>query len=212
MIKFLNKRRITFGLLLWFILVFVIAYFSWGHTVAEKPAHDVTRRSNKTTKSAHTNSAPSTSLSIDSDNDGIPDVAELRTYADRDAFRRWFTHIAEMQFYRLSDQWNPEQRDCAGLVRFALREALHRHDRLWFQKMGTGYEAVAADIDSDESSEPLGNPIGEKLFRTDSGSYKASDVAEGKFSEFADARTLKNFNTVFVGRDRHQAQSGDLII
>src|SRR5690242_16315556 len=27
---------------------------------------------------------------LDSDNDGIPDVVELRTYQDRDSFRRWF--------------------------------------------------------------------------------------------------------------------------
>src|SRR5437870_5526557 len=39
---------------------------------------------------------------IDSDKDGIPDVVELRTFQDRDSFRRWFTAIAEMQFYRLS--------------------------------------------------------------------------------------------------------------
>ena len=37
---------------------------------------------------------------IDSDNDGIPDVEELRTYQDRDSFRRWFTAIAETQFYQ----------------------------------------------------------------------------------------------------------------
>src|SRR6185436_20555054 len=53
---------------------------------------------------------------IDSDNDGIPDVAELRTYQDRDSFRRWFTSIAEIQFYQLSAQWNAEQRDCAGQI------------------------------------------------------------------------------------------------
>ena len=63
---------------------------------------------------------------LDSDNDGIPDALELRTYQDRDAFRRWFTFIAENQFYRLSDQWNEDQRDCAGLARFATREALRR--------------------------------------------------------------------------------------
>lgn len=83
---------------------------------------------------------------IDSDNDGIPDVAELRTFQDRDSFRRWFTAIAENQFYQLSDQWNAEQRDCAGMVRFAMREALRRHDRIWFQKMGPGYETVAPDV------------------------------------------------------------------
>src|SRR5436190_16324756 len=41
----------------------------------------------------------------DSDNDGIPDVLELRTFQDRDNFRRWFTAIAETQFYQISDQW-----------------------------------------------------------------------------------------------------------
>src|SRR5690242_14515991 len=59
---------------------------------------------------------------IDSDNDGIPDVIELHTFQDRDSFRRWFTAIVEMQFYQLSDQWNAEQRDCAGLARFGIRE------------------------------------------------------------------------------------------
>ena len=148
------------------------------------------------------------SASLDSDNDGIPDAAELSTYADRDSFRRWFTLIAEMQFYRLSDQWNPEQRDCAGLVRFAWREALRRHDRLWFQKMGPGYEAIAPDVRSSDSE---GRPLGEKLFRTDFGPYRTRMIASGKLSEFADARTLKNFNTVFIGRDRRQAQPGDLL-
>src|ERR1044072_2499271 len=60
---------------------------------------------------------------IDSDNDGMPDITELRTFQDRDSFRRWFTAIAETQFYQLSDQWNEEQRDCAGLARVAMRGA-----------------------------------------------------------------------------------------
>src|SRR6267143_3120406 len=164
MIGFLKKQRVTCGLLLWFIFVFAIAYFSWGRTSAEKPGRDLTRRPNR---SAGTIATSTPSEALDSDNDGIPDAAELRSYADRDTFRRWFTHIAEMQYYRLCDQWNPEQRDCAGLVRFAWREALHRHDRPWFQKMGAGYQAMAADGSgyADEN-----NPLGEKLFRTDFGS------------------------------------------
>lgn len=212
MIGFLNKRRITFGLLLWFIFVFLIAYFSWGNTVAENPGLGRNNTGNKTSKIARNNPATSETLSADSDKDGIPDAAELRNYAERDSFRRWFTHIAEMQFYRLSDQWNIEQRDCSGLVRFAWREALHRHDRLWFQRMGTGYEAVAADRSSDANIDSATSPLGEKLFRTDFGAYKSGDIADGKFSEFADARTLKTFNTVFISRDRHQAQAGDLLI
>lgn len=145
---------------------------------------------------------------IDSDNDGIPDVAELRTYQDRDSFRRWFTAIAETQFYQPSDQWNAEQRDCAGLARFAIREALRRHDRIWFQKMGPGYETVAADVGELNLDN---NPLGEKIFRTDFGSFQESDLRNGRFSEFADGRSLKNFNSIFVTRDRREAQPGDLL-
>ncbi|MFN2578300.1 MAG: DUF1175 family protein [Pyrinomonadaceae bacterium] len=145
---------------------------------------------------------------IDSDNDGIPDVEELRTYQDRDSFRRWFTAIAEIQFYQLSDQWNAEQRDCAGLARFAIREALRRHDRAWFQKMGPGYETVAPDVGELNLDN---NPLGEKIFRTDFGSFQENDLRNGRFSEFADAKSLKNFNSTFITRDVRQAQAGDLL-
>src|SRR5688572_28825142 len=43
-----------------------------------------------------------TTETADSDHDGIPDFAELRTFEDRESFRRWFTAIAEVQFYQLS--------------------------------------------------------------------------------------------------------------
>jgi len=145
---------------------------------------------------------------IDSDNDGMPDVTELRTFQDRDSFRRWFTAIAETQFYELSDQWNAEQRDCAGLARFAMREALRHHDRIWFQKMGPAYQTVAPDVKSFDLDH---NPFGEKIFRTEFGSFAETDIRNGRFSEFADARTLKNFNVVFVSRDRREAQPGDLL-
>jgi uncharacterized protein len=156
--------------------------------------------------------AADSSLSIgklsDSDNDGIPDAAELHTVRDRDSFRQWFTSIAENQFYQLSDQWNAEQRDCAGLVRFATREALRRHDRIWFQKMGRGYETVAPDVAGFDLDK---NPLGERIFRTDFGTFQETDLRDGKFSEFADGRSLKNYNSVFVSRDRREAQPGDLL-
>ncbi len=158
---------------------------------------------------AHSNKAqPIVDSSADSDGDGIPDTAELRTLEDRQNFRRWFGAIAEMQFYQMSDEWNIGQRDCAGLVRFAWREALRKHDRSWFQKMGAAYEPIAADVRAFNLET---GPLGEKLFRTDFGSFQETDLASGKFSEFADARTLKNFNSVFVGRDRRRAQRGDLL-
>ena len=143
----------------------------------------------------------------DVDHDGIPDTAELRTFNDRESFRRWFTWIAEMQFYKLSDEWNTEQRDCAGLVRFAWRESLRKHDRAWYQRMGENYNSVAPDVSINLTTEPLG----EKIFRTMPGNYSPRDVSDNKFSEFADAQTLKMFNATFVSRDRQQAQPGDLL-
>lgn len=175
------------------------------HETSEQPAATSKPRAGDVGQPA--NSTNRTEL-IDSDNDGIPDVIELRSFQDRDNFRRWFTAIAETQFYELSEQWNAEQRDCAGLARFAMREALRHHDRPWFQKMGPAYQTVAPDVKSFDLDQ---NPFGEKIFRTDFGSFAATDIRNGRFSEFADARTLKNFNVVFVSRDRREAQPGDLL-
>lgn len=167
----------------------------------------VTRNINPTQPS--TESAPPAALSwSDSDGDGIPDVAELRSFVDRENFRRWFTAIAEMQFYRLSHEWSAEQRDCAGLIRFAWREALRQHDRAWFHRIGLESDPVAPDVRAYDLDH---NPLGEKLFRTAFGSFKATDLANGNFSEFADACTLKNFNAVFISRDRRRAEPGDLL-
>jgi uncharacterized protein YfaT (DUF1175 family) len=155
-------------------------------------------------------SAPASNVvgSIDSDGDGIPDAAELSSFGDRENFRRWFTGIAEQQFYETSREWNESQRDCAGLVRFSWREALRAHDRKWMARMGESYEAFAPDVRAYTLEH---SPLGEKLFRTNFGSFRESDLKDDTFSEFADARTLKEFNTTFVSRDRRQAQAGDLL-
>lgn len=142
----------------------------------------------------------------DADADGLPDTIELHSFADRTNFRKWFTALAEQQFYAPSSQWNETQRDCAGLVRFAWREALRTHDRLWFQAINI--EAVAPDVKAFALER---SPVAEKLFRTDYGAFAESDLTDGRLSEFADARTLKNYNATFISRDRRQAQAGDLL-
>ena len=204
----------------WLALVSVIfvstASLAWSFTRLRRTekfewAPALTQRSEVRSQKSES-ASPSTGVSrselIDSDNDGIPDIEELRTYQDRDSFRRWFTAIAETQFYQISDQWNVEQRDCAGLARFAIREALRRHDRTWFQKMGPGYETVAADVGEVNLDN---NPLGEKIFRTDFGSFHESDLRNGRFSEFADGRSLRNFNSTLVTRDVREAQPGALL-
>ena len=186
--------------------VILVGAFAWTLTRSKQHADTSPAR-----KAAITTTAPAPNPEAkpsDSDNDGFPDFAELRTFEDRERFRRWFTTIAETQFYQLSEQWKKDQRDCAGLVRFSIREALRRHDRAWFQKMGPAYEAVAPDVAGFNLDN---NQLGEKIFRADSGSFQESDLRNGRFTDFADARTLKNFNTTFIGRDRRQAQPGDLL-
>jgi uncharacterized protein YfaT (DUF1175 family) len=173
----------------------ILSYFTLAHS-SDTPAPT------PTTTSKRSEHEPNTDL----DHDGLPDSVELRTFNERESFRRWFTWVAEMQFYHLSDQWNPEQRDCAGLVRFAWREALRPHDRQWFQRMGENYDPVAPDLTADVAA-----PLSGKLFRTAPGTYMPNDLSAGRFSEFADAQTLKTFNVEFIGRDRSRAKPGDLI-
>src|ERR671936_248712 len=86
--------------------------------------------------------------------------------------------------------------------------AARAHDRAWFLRMGEAYDPVAPDVTAYTLER---SPVGEKLFRTAAGSFDESDLTDGAFSEFADARTLKEFNSRFVGRDRDRALPGDLL-
>ena len=205
MLAFIKRRQFGFALLACLVLVLLVSYFS----LARNPSSRLESTGKVIAPKNHaTNHASTPSASLDSDNDGIPDTAELQSYMDRENFRRWFTLIAEGQFYHMSDQWNAEQRDCAGLVRFAWRESLRHHDRAWLQKMGPAYSPVAPDVARYTLEQ---GPLGEKLFRTGFGSYKDGELSNGTFSEFADARSLKSFNAKFISRDRRVAQPGDLL-
>ncbi len=209
MLAFIKRRQFGVALLLCFILVFLASYFSLARNRKTDDSANLSHTSKNSALYNHATTNSSTpSVSLDSDNDGIPDTAELQSFMDRENFRMWFTLIAEGQFYHLSDQWKAQQRDCAGLVRFAWREALRRHDRLWFQKMGPGLTAIAPDVARYNLEQ---GPLGEKLFRTSFGSYKDGELSNGTFSEFADARSLKSFNAKFISRDRRFAEAGDLL-
>ena len=209
MLAFIKRRQFTFALVACFVLVLLGSYFSLARNQRSERIPILQSVDKTAALSNHTtNHALAHSVSLDSDNDGIPDAAELQSFMDRENFRRWFTRIAEGQFYELSKQWNADQRDCAGLVRFAWREALRHHDRAWLQKMGAAYTPIAPDVSRYTLEQ---GPLGEKLFRTSFGSYKDGELSNGTFSEFADARTLKSFNARFISRDRRVAQPGDLL-
>ena len=139
--------------------------------------------------------------------DGTPDFLRLHDPADRQAFRRWFTLLAESQFYR-GKSASPEVDDCAALLRFAYREALRTHDGAWAQAM-----ALPAPVASGEIRQyqfPY-TPVGAAVFRVRGGAFAADDLHDGAFAEFADAETLWRRDTFSVGRDVRRARPGDLL-
>ncbi len=140
----------------------------------------------------------------DSYADGTPDFLRLHTAQDRQAFRAWFTSIAEGQ----ADQSKlpAEIDDCAALLRFAYREALHAHDENWLTSHPT-----EAPLPSVRQYVYPQTPLGANLFRVRPGPFLAEDIDNGSFAQFADAQTLMERNTYRIGRDLRVARPGDLI-
>jgi uncharacterized protein len=139
--------------------------------------------------------------------DGTPDFLRLHDPADRAAFRRWFTLLAESQYYP-GRTLPAEIDDCAALLRFAYREALRDHNAEWAQ--ATAMPVPASAIDVQQYQYPY-TPLAAALFRVLGGSFAASDIANGTFAQFADVETLWRYNTFFVGRDFSRARPGDLL-
>ncbi len=140
--------------------------------------------------------------------DGTPDFLRLDDPADRAAFRRWLTVIAEYQVMRPRADAPAEITDCASLLRYAYREALKRHDTSWFQ--ATRIEASAPPGEIRAWSYPH-SPLGVALFRVKPGAFQPSDLNDGAFAQFADAKTLVERNAFFVTRDVRAALPGDLL-
>ena len=140
--------------------------------------------------------------------DGTPDFVRLTDPADQAAFRRWFTLIAEYQAERPQAQTPAEITDCASLLRYSYREALKRHDEIWFQTSGIEVAAPPGEIRA--WSYPH-SPLGTALFRVTPGAFSAEDLTDGAFAQFADAKTLVERNAYFVSRDVRAAEPGDLL-
>src|SRR5262245_28156131 len=66
----------------------------------------------------------------------------LADEADRAAFRSWFVLLADAQFERQTD----DVRDCAALVRHAVREALRAHTPEWIRRAGLPFTPTFADV------------------------------------------------------------------
>lgn len=126
-----------------------------------------------------------------------PVAAQVRfaDEADRQAFRAWFTLLADAQFYRPTADVD----DCAALVRHAVREAVRPHTPEWRARLALPAFAVAPDV----AARPGARDGMLPLFRVATG--------PDRHAEFADAATLVRLNMRAVSRDVAALRPGDLL-
>ena len=128
---------------------------------------------------------------------GLSAQVRLADESDRAAFRAWFVLLADAQFERQTD----DVKDCAALVRHAVRESLRAHTPEWVRRSGLPFTPQFADV---KSAPRAADGAGLPLFRVTAG-------ASPRYAEFADAKTLINLNTKSLGRDVNAARPGDLL-
>src|SRR6185436_20214579 len=128
----------------------------------------------------------------------MPISAQVRLAdeSDRAAFRAWFVLFADAQFERQTD----DVKDCAGLVRHAVREALRAHTPEWIRRSGLPFVPQFADVRSAPRVADASLPL-----------FQITPGPSPRFAEFADAKTLIHLNSRSLGRDVRALRSGDLL-
>jgi len=145
---------------------------------------------------------------FDSFSDGTPDFLRLGREDER-IFRRWFTFLAEAQYFQPPDRRPPEIVDCAALIRYAYREALRKHDTAWAAEARVPLLNAADSIAAWHYPDPR---MGANLFRIVPGPFDPTDLTNGAFAQFADVKTLGHYNTHRIARDLVHALPGDLLL
>lgn len=151
---------------------------------------------------------PADLLWADTVGDGTPDFMRLDDAADQKAFRDWFAVIAEFQALRPSAEVPTEVSDCAALLRYTYRQTLRGHDEEWREETGIDLDSAPGAIKKYRYPFTL---LGANLFRIMPTPLTPDDARSGAFAEFADAKTLKEFNTFFVSRHTRDARPGDIL-
>lgn len=134
----------------------------------------------------------------DDNSNGFPDILEL-DHSDSINFRNWFLEIARSQFAKKSDLW--KDRDCSGLIRFAYKEALKKHDETWEKNLNFVHYSSIQKPDVKKYNYPDVPLVGTNIF-------KISDL---EFGVFADAYHLLKYNVDFVSKDYKKAKPGDIL-
>lgn len=113
------------------------------------------------------------------------------------AFRNWLQLIVHQQLNRgPSLRW--QQRDCAGLVRFASAEALRPHDNAWLKANGFWGKKLPPELNLSAGQ------LAELRH-----AWRRADGTQGAF---VSALELVQNNTQAVGRDMAQLQVADLLL
>lgn len=143
----------------------------------------------------------------DENSDGYPDAMTLYG-EDAENFIRWFLNIAIYQFLEPSPKWPENQRDCAGLIRFAFKEALKKHDESWYRNTGINLELwrekTGVDLKNIPDVQAYNYPNVPKA-----GAFIF--IAGSELSTYANAYTLLKYNTRFISRNLEDARPGDLL-
>lgn len=184
-----------------FYFLIVAALFLWAGCSARKQEVSTERQQTPAGRNLR-------AQLTDSRADGTPDFLRLDTSTDQEAFRRWFTFLAEVQYFTPASQRPAEITDCAALLRYAYREALRVHDAKW--SAGSHLVLVPA-IESVRKYHYPHTPLGATLFRVRPGPWLPVDLHRKAFAEFADAETLQRWNTFFISPEIARAQPGDLL-
>lgn len=135
-------------------------------------------------------SAPAAALTRIAPEQPMLDPAQSR------AFLAWMTRIIREQVQRgPSPRW--QHRDCAGLVRFAVNEALAVHDAKWMRANGI---ATDTRLPPELNLTPAQGQLRNRWVQTG-----------GAVGHFVTALALVQHNSRPIGRDINAARAGDLL-
>ncbi|MFZ6734573.1 DUF1175 family protein [Undibacterium sp. Ji42W] len=125
-----------------------------------------------------------------------PTVTALTlTQAQSRSCRAWMTRIIAAQLTAgPTPRW--QQRDCVGLVRFAVAESLREHDEKWKRANGMLGTALPSEIDLDQSTQSIRHQW---------------RLADGTVSAYVSAIEMVQENARFRGKDCNLASPGDLL-
>ncbi len=124
---------------------------------------------------------------------GRPEPNRLSSEQSR-VFRAWMVRIVDTQFARgPTPRWHG--RDCAGLVRFAVAEALRPHDLGWRRAAGI-HGRVPPELSLADEQKALRH------------NWRRAD---GGYGAYVSSLELVQENATFVAKDVNRAEPGDLL-